>query len=224
MVGKRKYDDGCAVAHALDVVGERWMLLVARELLFGPKRFTDLRDGMPGVSADVLTQRLRDMTASGIVQRRKLPAPASSWVYELTEWGMELEPIVIQLGRWASRSPALPHDGEIGIDSLVVSLRALFDPRAATGLDVTIALKLGEQQFRIKVSDGRLDLARGAADHADVTMDTDSRTLAAVLHGGRPLTDALASGSLVVDGPLPLVERFLGLFPLPEPAPLAAHH
>lgn len=221
MVGKRKYDDGCAVAHGLDLVGERWMLLVVRELLLGPKRFTDLRAGIPGVSADVLTQRLRDLTASGVVQRRKLPAPASSWVYELTAWGMQLESIVIQLGRWASRSPTLPHDAEIGIDSLVVSFRALFDPQAATGLTAVFVLRLDEQQFRIEIADGRLDLARGEADNADVTMETDPGTLAALLHGGLPVADALKTGGLVVDGPVHLVERFLGLFPLPEPAPLA---
>jgi DNA-binding HxlR family transcriptional regulator len=220
MAGKRKYDDGCAVSHGLDLIGERWTLLVVRELLLGPKRFTDLRTGMPGVSPDVLTQRLRELAEAGIVQRRKLPAPAGSWVYELTEWGMQLEPIVTHLGRWASRSPTLRHDAEIGVDSLVLSFRALFAPQAADGLDAVIALKLGEQHFRIEIADGRLDVTRGEAEHADVTIDTDSITLTALLHDGLLIADALKTGDLVIDGPLDLVERFLGLFPLPETAPL----
>src|SRR3981081_569297 len=103
MVGRRKYDEGCAVSHALDVIGERWALLVVRELLLGPKRFTDLRTGLPHLSADVLSQRLREPERAGSVGRAKLPPPAGSRVYELTEWGRDLEPVVLDLGRWGSR-------------------------------------------------------------------------------------------------------------------------
>src|SRR5215217_4721087 len=105
MSGKRSYEDGCATAHALDLVGERWALLVVRELLLGPKRFTDLRAGLPGISPNVLTQRLHDLEQFAIVRRRKLPPPFGSWVYELTDWGRQLEPVIIQLGRWGARSP-----------------------------------------------------------------------------------------------------------------------
>ncbi|MGW0484147.1 winged helix-turn-helix transcriptional regulator [Nonomuraea sp. NPDC003214] len=220
MAGKRKYDDGCAVSHGLDLIGERWTLLVVRELLLGPKRFTDLRTGLPGVSPDVLTQRLRELAEAGIVQRRKLPAPAGSWVYDLTEWGMQLEPIVRHLGRWASRSPRLRHDAAIGVDSLVLSFRALFAPEAAAGLDAVIALHMGEQRFRVEIAGGRLDAARGEPEHADVVIGADPATLTALLHEGLPVADALKAGDLVIDGPLDLAERFLGLFPLPEPAPL----
>src|SRR5882757_6800452 len=108
--------------------------------------------GMPGASADMLTQRLRELRETGIVQRRKLPPPAGSWVYELTDWGAELEPIVTQLSRWSSRSPTLRKDADIGVDSLVLALRALFDPQAAQGLRATFALRLGEQHFRIQIA------------------------------------------------------------------------
>jgi DNA-binding HxlR family transcriptional regulator/putative sterol carrier protein len=221
MAGKRKYDDSCAVAHGLDLIGGRWALLIVRELLLGPKRFTDLRAGVPGASADMLTQRLRDLCTSGIIQRRKLPPPAGSWVYELTDWGAELEPVVTQLSRWSSRSPTLRKDGELGTDSLALSLGALFDPRAAQGLVATFALRLGEDRFCVQIAEGRLTLERGEPDQADAVIDTDPRTLSALLWQDLPLADALHTGALTVDGPQCLAERFTRLFPLPEPATMA---
>jgi DNA-binding HxlR family transcriptional regulator len=218
VVGKRKYDEGCAVSHALDVVGERWALVVIRELLLGPKRFTDLRAGMPGVSPDVLAQRLRELTTAGVVCQRRLPPPAGSQIYELTEWGAELEPVVTHLGRWGSRSPTMPFDADRSADSLVLSLRALFDRQAAQGFSATIALRLGEHHFSVEVDDGQLELVRGESTQATATLDTDLHTLAALLYGGRPLDDAMRTGDLTVDGEAAVVMRFLGLFPLPEPA------
>lgn len=218
MAEKRKYEDGCAVAHGLDLVGGRWAMLVVRELLLGPKRFTDLRAGMPGASADMLTQRLRELRESGIVQRRKLPPPAGAWVYELTDWGAELEPIVIQLSRWSSRSPGMRKDADVGVDSLALSLRALFDPHAAQGLAATFALRLGEDRFRVRIADGRLTVARGEPDQADAVIETDPRTLSALLWKNLPLDEALHAERVTLDDPQGLAERFTGLFPLPEPA------
>jgi DNA-binding HxlR family transcriptional regulator len=218
MVGRRKYEEGCAVSHALDVIGERWALVVVRELLLGPKRFTDLRTGMPGASPDVLAQRLRELKEAGVVRQHKLPPPAGSQVYELTDWGAELEPVVTHLGRWGSRSPSMPYDADRSIDSLVLSLRALFDRRAAQGFSATIALRLGENHFSIEVSDGQLQLARGEAEQATVTLDTDPQTLAALLYGGRPLDDALRTGEVTIVGEAAVAARFFHLFPLPEPA------
>src|ERR1700694_2919634 len=185
MAGRRKYGEGCAVSHALDVIGERWALLVVRELLLGPKRFTDLRAGMPGASPDVPAQRLRELKEAGVVRQHKLPPPAGSQVYELTDWGAELEPVVTHLGRWGSRSPSMPSEPAQSIDSLVLSLRALFDRQAAQGFSATIALRLGENHFSIEVSDGQLQLAPGEAEPATVTLDTDPETLAAAPYGGR---------------------------------------
>src|SRR5437879_6423056 len=147
MAGKRRYDTGCAVAHALDLVGERWALLVVRELLLGPKRFTDLLAGLPGAGPDMLTQRLRELTDAEVVHRRRLSPPSASWVYELTPWGAELAPTVVGLARWASRSPAMPYDAPLSVDSVMLSLIALFDHQAASGLDATIAIRLGDQPF-----------------------------------------------------------------------------
>jgi DNA-binding HxlR family transcriptional regulator len=218
MVGKRRYDEGCGVAHALDLIGERWALLIVRELLLGPKRFTDLRAGMPGASADVLAQRLREMTQAGVVRRKKLPPPAGSEVYELTEWGAQLESVVTHLGRWGSRSPALDPMADASVDSLVLSMRALFEPQAAQGFNATVGLRIADSEFTAAVTDGELQIARGRAEHPSVTLGSDRSTLAALLYGGRALDDAVEAGDATVDGESAVIARFLRLFPLPNPA------
>src|SRR5215210_7413148 len=222
MATMRTYDDGCAAAHALDLVGERWALLVVRELLLGPKRFTDLKAGLTGASPNVLSQRLRELEGAEIVRRRKLPPPAASRVYELTEWGEELEPVIVRLGRWGARSPSRPRDAALGVDSLVLSFRTMFDPRAADGLEASYELRLGEDRFRAEVADGRFEISRGNAERPDASIETDPATLAALVYEGRPLAEALRSGDVKIEGDESAVERFLGLFALPEPAPPAA--
>jgi len=221
MVTMRTYCDGCAAAHALDLVGERWALLVVRELLLGPKRFTDLRAGLPGASPNVLAQRLRELERAGVVRRRKLPPPAASRVYELTDWGMELEPVITQLGRWGARSPSRPRDAGLGVDSLVLSFRTMFDPRAAEGFSASYELRLGEDVFRVVVDDGRFEISRGNAGRPDAIIETGPGTLAALVYEGRQLTEALRSGDIKIEGSREAVERFFTLFPLPEPAALA---
>ena len=144
----RTHDDGCGIAHASDLLGQRWALLVVRELLLGPKRFTDLRAGIPDISPNVLGQRLRELEESGIVSRRKLAPPAAAQVYELTEWGRELEPAVLALGRWASGSPSFPRDAEMGPDSLVLALKSTFDPAKADGLEATLRASAGRRPFQ----------------------------------------------------------------------------
>jgi DNA-binding HxlR family transcriptional regulator len=223
MAGKRRYDTGCAVAHALDLVGERWALLVVRELLLGPKRFTDLLAGLPGAGPDMLTQRLRELTDAQVTRRRRLSPPSASWVYELTPWGAELAPTVLGLARWASRSPAMPYDAPLGVDSLMLSLTALFDRRAATGLDATIAIRLDDQPFQLRITGGELTLTRGENDHPDATLETDQATLLSLLRTDDDLDQLLAAESLRLSGNGALVERFRHLFPLPEPAGPAAH-
>jgi DNA-binding HxlR family transcriptional regulator len=219
MATTRTYGDGCSIARALDLVGERWALLVVRELLLGPKRYTDLRSGLPNASPNVLSERLRELERAGIVRRRKLPPPAGSRVYELTEWGHELEEIVISLGRWAARSPTPPSDAPIvSADSIILALRGLFDASAAQGLRAGYDLRLGEDRFRIQVADEALVAARGDAHHADATIETDPGTLDAVLWKGRSLAAAQRSGRLTIEGDEAAVERFVRLFPMPQPA------
>ena len=224
MATRRTYDDGCAIAQALDVIGERWALLVVRELLLGPKRYTDLRRGLPNASPHVLSQRLAGLEGAGVIRRRKLPPPAGSRVYELTNWGRELEETVMSLGRWAARSPTgLPSDAPIrSADSVILALRARFDPRAADGLRAGYELRLGDDRFSILVGDDQLEVARGEAPHADATIDTDNDTIAAVLWGGQSLADARRSGTMTITGDTTAVERFVQLFPMPEPAAAAS--
>ena len=219
MTTMRTYGDGCPIARALDLVGERWALLVVRELLLGPKRYTDLRRGLPNASPNVLSQRLGELERAGVLRRRKLPPPAGSRVYELTDWGRELEEIVVALGRWGARSPTPPDDAPIvSADSIILALRARFDPNAAHGLSASYELRLGEDRFGIEVADDEITAARGDAHRADATIDTDPDTLNAVLWRGRSLADAQRSGTMTIEGDEAAVERFVALFPIPKPA------
>jgi DNA-binding HxlR family transcriptional regulator len=212
---KRTYGDRCGVARALDIVGERWALLVVRELLLGPKRFTDLRAGLPHVGADVLAQRLRELERSGIVRRGTLPPPAGSRIYELTERGRELEPVVLALGRFGSIAPFPPGDAAFGVDAVVIALKSLFAPEAADGHEASYELRLGDQRFAIDVANGRIEIARGGAQAPDAAIATDPGTLAGVLWHGRGLDDARRAGDLATEGDRTAVSRFLALFPLP---------
>jgi DNA-binding HxlR family transcriptional regulator len=210
MATTRSYGDPCGIARALDLVGERWALLIVRELLLGPKRFTDLRAALPRVSADVLSQRLRELERADVVRRGTLPPPAGSRVYELTDWGRELEPVVLALGRWGSRGPFPEGDAPLGTDAFVLALKTLFEPDRAT--DAVIELRLGEQRFRCAVRDGRLTVARGAADDPDAVIDSDPATLSAVLWHGASASD------LRIHGDAAAALAFLRLFPAPRPA------
>jgi DNA-binding HxlR family transcriptional regulator len=218
MATMRTYGDGCGIAHALDLIGERWALLVVRELLLGPKRFKDLRAGLPSASTNVLSQRLRELEEAGIIRRRTLPPPYGSSVYELTEWGRELKPIVISLGTWAVRSPSFPEDAPVGTDSVILALGTFFDGEAAGGLDARYELRLGDITFHVAIAGGAIEFDRGPAADADAMIETDPDTFSALVWKGRPLEEALAAGELAIEGDRRAVERLLELFPKPAPA------
>lgn len=191
----RRYHDACGAAHGLDLLGERWALLVVRELMLGPRRFGDLRGDLCGLSANVLTQRLAGLEAAGVVVRRRLPPPASVQVYELTEWGYEAEPIFQVLGRWAARSPG--HDPSLPLSavSLMLSFRTMFRAREDTRA-MTVAMRFGEDAFVVRIRDGELTVARGEAGDADVALASTPEAVAAAVYGGRPLApDAIMGGS-----------------------------
>jgi DNA-binding HxlR family transcriptional regulator len=197
----RAYADPCGIARALDVVGERWALLIVRELLHGPKRFTDLRAGLGKLSADVLSQRLRELEAAGVVARGELPPPAASKVYELTPRGRALEPVLHALGRWGSVQPLPAERPPLGIDAFVTALETLY----AGGLEGAYGVAVDGQPFGF--SDGVA--SRGAPAEPVATLAGDTATLAAALwHGGPPPA---------VDGSRAAARRFLRAFPLPEP-------
>lgn len=214
--GRRSYEDACGAAHALDLVGERWALLVMRELLLGPKRFSDLRADLPGISANVLTQRLEDLEAAGILVRRKLAPPASGQVYELTPWGYESEPIFQVLGRWAARSPT--HDPRLPLSavSLITSFRTMVDPARTDGLEARVGLRLGREEYLLTISGGAVEAERGSAVGADLVLEGPAPAVAAAVYGGVPLEALEADGALRIEGDRVLAARFVTLFPLPS--------
>jgi DNA-binding HxlR family transcriptional regulator len=214
----RTYGEACGIPRALDRIGERWALMIVRELLLGPKRFTDLKTGLPGASPNVLSQRLRELEGAGVVRRRTLPPPAASRVYELTEWGHELEPVLTAIGRWGARAPAPPEGQSMSMDAHILSLRTLFDAELVEDFSTALELRLGERRFRATVGEGRLEIVPGAAHSPEAIVTTDAGTLLALAHRRRELADTLGTGDVEIDGDRRAVERFLGLFPLPEPA------
>lgn len=200
MGGVRSYGDPCGVARALDVIGERWALLVVRDLLLGPKRFNDLLGGLPGVSPNVLSQRLRELTGHGVVRRRDLPPPARVRLYELTEWGRDLEPLVLHLGRWGSRTPP-PPEGALGIDSLMLSVKAGFDPARAAELRGVYEFRIDADPYLAVVTGDSVQVSRGAAAAPpDATLTTDIDTLRAVCDHRITFSAALESAVLRLDG------------------------
>ena len=209
--GKRWYDDACGTALAMELVGERWSLLIVRELMFGGRRFSEVKGGLPGVSANVLTQRLEGLERAGIVRRRQLPSPANVQVYELTEWGQESERAIQELGRWAVRSPQ--HDVTLPLSpaSMMMSFRTMY----AGGGRGTVGFRFGRDTFLARLGDV-IEVARGDPADADVVFAAaDPRGLAAYVYGGVPLAQLEADGALRVTGDRAAAARFRTLFPLP---------
>ncbi len=211
---RRRYDDACAAAHGMDLIGERWSMPLIRELLFGPRRFSDLRASLNGISANVLTQRLEGLEAAGVLTRRKLPPPASVQVYELTPWGYQAAPIFAALGRWAVRSPQHDPTRPFSPVSLMLSLRTMLDAHSAKGFEGAIALHIGDEAFHwIKVGE-EVRVGRGAPEDPDLVFAArDASTIAAAIYGGEPVETVL------VEGDAQLARRFPRLFVLPEKAP-----
>ena len=209
---KRGYDDACGTAHALELIGERWALLVLRELMLGPRRFSELKADLPGISANVLTQRLTELEERGLARRVKLPPPASVQVYEATQWGLEAEPIVQALGRWAARSPR--HDPTLPISgvSILLSFRTMFDPDRARGLEGRLGFVFADMSYVLEIGGGELKVARGDIAGCDVIVSGEPTVLAAVVYGGAPIE------SIQVEGDVGLAKRFVDLFELPAKA------
>jgi DNA-binding HxlR family transcriptional regulator len=205
----RTYGDGCAIAHALDLVGERWALLVVRELLLGPKRFTDLQAGVPNARANVLSQRLRDLERFEIVQRRKLGPPARAQVYELTARGRALEPLLLQLGDWGRRSPFLPRGREIGLDSLMLALKTHVDPAKCPDLSATCLLVVDDDAFTARIDSGHLTITRGEPVSPDVTVRTDAGTFRALVIERQPADRLRSENRLVITGDETAFDRLI---------------
>jgi DNA-binding HxlR family transcriptional regulator/putative sterol carrier protein len=219
----RRFDQYCPVAHALFLVGERWSLLVVRELLHGPKRYTDLIAGLPGIGTNILATRLRELEEAGVVRKRKLPPPAASSVYELTEYGAELEEAVHALARWGARSLGPPGpDDELYAEWGVNAFPALFDPEAARGLTETYVLRIGDDVFSGRVENGHLRVEQGAADDADLDAAMDMETFFALASGELEPTTALAERRVeVAAGKSSALERCFKVFSIASRIPVA---
>ncbi len=209
---RRGYDDACGTAHGLELVGDRWALLIMRELLLGARRFSDLKRDLPGISANVLKQRLDELEARGLLRKVRLPPPAARDAYQATDWGLEIEPVIQTLGRFAARSPG--HDPTLPLSpvSLMISFRTMIDAAKAQGFDERIGFLIGEESFVVAVSGPLLDVVRGPATGVGATVAGTPEQIAAVVYGGAP-----AEG-LAIGGDEALARRFLTLFTLPPKA------
>jgi DNA-binding HxlR family transcriptional regulator len=204
----RTYGQYCGLAKALDLVGERWALLVVRELVLGPKRFTDLLDGLPGVSTNVLATRLRGLERAGVVERKVLPPPAASAVYQLTGYGRALEPSLAALGRWGAASLGGREPGQaLRSHWLALALKAFFHSEEAAGVTRAYEVRLREGAFGFAVTDGALEVAPGAAAEPHLVLEADDEALVGVL-AGRLEPAALT----VVAGDPAELPRFVALF------------
>lgn len=215
LAAKRWYNDACGAAFALELVGERWSILIVRELMFGPRRFGELKNGLPGISANILTQRLTSLEQERILVRRKLPPPASAQVYELTEWGYLAEPILSELGRWATRSPEHNPTLPFSAASAMLSFRTMLSRERQGDLAGTIGFRFDDDGFVATLDERGITIVRADPAKADVLFDTTPPFLAAAVYGGVPLAVLEADGAMKVTGNHDLAEKFVTLFPLP---------
>lgn len=212
----RWYNDACGTAFGMELIGERWSLLVVRELMLGGRRFNDLRASLPGISAKVLTERLETLEAGGVLVKRKLPPPASVQVYELTEWGLLAEPTIQELGRWAATS--VRHDPTLPLSpvSLMLSLRTMNDKARAKALSGTFGFEVGGESFVAELKDGELPIRRGDPAGCDVVFRAPAAPLLALVFYVKVPPADLAAEGVAVEGDLALRDRFIDLFHLPE--------
>jgi len=207
---KRSYDQWCAVARALDILGERWTLLIIRDLLVGPKRYRDLLEGLPGIGTNLLARRLRELEGFGVIERTSLPSPANATVYGLTDKGMALEPIIHGLGRWGFEYLGTPQANDAMLpDPFFVSLHASFDPSREPGLHERYAFRVGGRVFEVVIGDAELSVREGGASSPDVTFTTDAASLFALRRRELTPQQAMATGKVKVEGDAKALDRFV---------------
>jgi DNA-binding HxlR family transcriptional regulator len=214
---RRWYQDACGTALAMDLVGERWALLIIRELLLGPRRFGEIRGALVGLSANILTQRLEGLEKAGILERRQLPSPSNTQVYALTKWGQAAEEPIFALSRWAAGSPA--HDTTLPLSNtaFMLSLRTMMSRERAPALPpMDLGFRIGGEPFRARIVAGMLEIQRAEPDGADVVFIGQPSPLASVFYGRDPLAESQRQGKVAVSGDMALGQRFVDLFQLPQ--------
>lgn len=217
-MSRRSYNQFCATARTLDLVGERWTLLIVRELLTGPKRFRDLLDSLRGIGTGLLTARLKFLEGEGLVERITLPPPARTPAYALTRAGVELGPAVMALARWGLRW-ALDErrDGEeFRPGWAVLGMQAVFDPEAARGVDGTCEFRVDDDVFHARIDDGQIETGHGPAHRPDVVIETAGDVFLELASGKLSLPDAVLDGSISVSGDRQVLRQLLGVFRWPE--------
>lgn len=217
---RRGYGQYCGLARAIELVGERWALLIVRDLLVGPKRYTDLRQGLPRIPTNILSTRLKELEQGGVVRRKVLPRPSGAVVYELTEYGADLRRSVTELGRWGARSLGEPREDEIVTTDLLISaLQTTFQPAEAAGVSASFELRAGDIVLHAVVRDGELEVGEGAADDPDLTIGVGP-VLRALMDGELAATEAIERELVSLDGDTGKLELFTRLFQI-EPLPAA---
>jgi DNA-binding HxlR family transcriptional regulator len=213
----RRYGQYCGLAYALDLVGERWAMLIVRDLILGPRRFTEIQRGLPGIPTNVLSARLKELEQNGIVLRRVLPRPESGVVYDLTDYGRELEEILLRLGLWGARSLGEPKPGDVVTPAaVVIALHGSFRPEAARRLRATFEVHIGDVVAHARVANGTIEANDGPAADADLVLAGD-QTLRRVMAGELTMDEALALGTVTAAGDPDLLDRFAEVFRLPPP-------
>jgi DNA-binding HxlR family transcriptional regulator len=211
-VSNRAYGQYCGFARALEAVGERWALLIVRDLLIGPKRFSDLHRGLPGIPTNVLTTRLKELEDAGIVVRRALPHPERATVYELTEYGNELENVVFELGRWGAKSLGDPRPNEtITTDSILTAMRTTFQPAAARGVKASYELRMGPVVVSVRVERGKLTSAPGPLEDADLIIESGPALRGLMAREMTP-AEAIKNGSVKITGDRRFLNQFVDMF------------
>jgi DNA-binding HxlR family transcriptional regulator len=208
-VADRNYDDPCGIARALNLVGERWALLVVRELMFGPKRFTDLKAGLPTASQNVLSHRLRELETVGVIARRHLGPPVGASAYELTARGYALRPVIMELARWGCHAPT-DSRAHLSVAALMFALLTSFSPQRAGDFRATLELRVSLENFTVTIAGGQVDITPGSPGESDAVLTTEASTLRGMVFAGLPLAGEAVRGDVA------LVSRFLALFPRPE--------
>lgn len=216
-MSNKSYNQYCGLAYALDIVGERWTLLIIRELIAGPRRFTDLMAGLPGISTNLLSERLKNLEQEGLVSRRVLPPPAGSTVYELTLLGQALETTLIELGKWGSQFvPPSPNGATLlNVGSYALTLKTFFRPEQAQGVSETYELRIDHEVLQVQINEGEIDVRQGDGRKADVVFQTDMPTYLGLLQRQIQPDEAISGGLIQIKGDPGALSRFLDLCGLP---------
>jgi DNA-binding HxlR family transcriptional regulator len=217
-MSNRSYNQYCGLAYALDIVGDRWTILIIRELIPGPRRFTDLMAGLPGISTNLLSERLKSLEQQGILNRRVLPPPAGSTVYELTSLGQALEKTLLELGKWGSQfvPPSAEEATLLHVGSYALTLKTFFRPEQAQGINETYELHIDNEVLQVRIKAGEIHVQQGEALEADMILHADMPIYLELLRGQIPPDEAISRGLIRIEGDPVALSRFLNVCGAPQ--------